>query len=429
MRWAFCIILVSLCCVVGAQAQSPAPSPTIDETVVQSGGPSGWRERFNHLRRTGEVSPGNLPQVPVNLKEDYYRLLDGNLWLKQGGFVELDAFLDQGESVGPFAFTPSQIGTTPATDDRILSLGPDARLSFRRSRINLDAYLSRPALWQGTRLYAEVDFYGKDGAPRLRHAYVALPYLVAGRTDSAFRDTDAEPETVDVSGPNAMFGNRQQGIRAIIPLGEYRLALAAENPGGLITPSGFEARDDGLRSSIDLAGHLRANHDWGHLQLSGLYRNIKLEGFPEQPTSFRGWGIGLSGRRAWGADDNLLFEVALGDGIGRYITDLSGTDSEVGLDAEGLLGTQFAHSAYLGYQHHWSATLRSTLYGGYAQVELREGQPAASYRRGVKLALNLIKDLTDHDRVGVELIHGTREDRDGQSRAANRLQFFFRHSF
>ncbi|MCA9777393.1 MAG: hypothetical protein KC800_11770, partial [Candidatus Eremiobacteraeota bacterium] len=206
-------------------------------------------------------------------------------------------------------------------------------------------------------------------------------------------------------------------------------SLAAENPGGIITPNGFELQDDGLRNSIDLAANLRANKEWGHLQLSGLYRNIKLDGFPGQQNSFKGWGLGLSGKKRIGEDDDLLFEVVLGDGIGRYISDLRGTDSEVGYDSSGLLGTQFSHGAYLGYQHHWSESTRSTIYGGYARVSLRDGQPPDSYRRGTKLAVNLMRDLTEKDRVGLEFMIGKRENLDGQSMSASRLQFMFRHSF
>jgi len=406
------------------QPQPDSESPTVDD------GPPGWRERFKHLKRTGEVSPGNLPQVPVDLKEDYFRLLNGNLWLKPGGFVELDLYLDQGDPVGLFAFAPSQIGTVPTDEGRrFLELGTDSRLSFRRTRLSLDAYTPRPAVWQGTRFYLEADFFGKDGAPRLRHAYVELPYLILGRTNSAFRDTDAEPETVDANGPNARFGSRQQGVRVIVPMGDYRLSLAAENPGGIITPNGFEIEDDGLRNSVDLAANLRLNKQWGHLQLSGLHRNIKLEGFPGQQSSFKGWGLGLSGKKRFGEDDDALFEVVMGDGVGRYISDLRGTDSEVGYDSTGQLGTQFAHAAYLGYQHHWSESTRSTVYGGYAQVSLRDGQPADSYRRGTKLAVNVMRDLTENDRVGLEFMIGKRENLDGRSMSASRLQFMFRHSF
>lgn len=440
-------LLVILCLVlpVGAQTEDgPSSSEVVHpveieiEPVTDSAaestedveGPAGWKERFNHLRRTGEVSPGNLPQVPANLKDDYFRLLNGNLWLNPGGFVELDAYLDQGDPVGLFAFTPSKIGTVPPEENRrFLELGPDARLSLRRTRLSLDAYLPRPAIWQGTRFYLEVDFFGKDGAPRLRHAYVALPYLIVGRTNSAFKDPDAEPETVDISGPNSIFGSRQQGVRVIVPFGDHRLSLGAENPGGIITPNGFELEDDGLRNSVDLAGNFRANQEWGHLQVSGVYRNIKLEDFPGQQNSFKGWGLGLSGKKQIGEKDAFVFEAVMGDGVGRYISDLSGTTSEVGYDAAGVLGTQFAHGAYLGYQYHWTESTRSTFYGGYAQVNLREGQPSDSYRRGTKLALNVMHDLSEQDRVGLEFMLGQRENFDGQTMSANRLQFLFRHSF
>lgn len=412
------------------QDQGEAEPSTEQSEEVEVEGPSGWKERFEHLKRTGEVSPGNLPQVPVDLNKNYVRLFNGGLWLDPGGFVELDAYLDGGDPVGLFAFTPSQIGTEPAAESkRFLQLSPDWRLSLRRTRLSLDAYTPRPAIWQGTRLYLEADFFGKDGAPRLRHAYVALPYLLLGRTNSAFKDTDAEPETVDINGPNAIFGSRQQGIRVIVPLGDYRLALAAENPGGIITPNGFKLQDDRLRDAIDLAGHLRANESWGHLQLSGVIRNLKVEGFPGQPDTFRGWGVAFSGKRQIHENDHLVFEVVMGDGIGRYISDLSGTNSEVGLDTLGVLDTQFAHGGYLGYQHHWDDATRSTVYAGFVEVDLRGGQPADSYRRGSKIALNLMRNLSERDLVGLEFMLGKRESFDGQTGSANRLQFLFRHSF
>jgi hypothetical protein len=344
--------------------------------------------------------------------------------------VELDAYLDQGDPMNLFAFTPSTIGSTPPSEsERFLELGTDARLSLRRTRLSLDAYTPRPAIWQGTRFYLEADFFGKDGAPRLRHAYVSLPYLLVGRTNSAFKDPDAEPETVDISGPNAIFGSRQQGIRVIAPLGDYRLSVAAENPGGIITPNGFELQDDGLRDSVDLAAHLRTNREWGHLQLSGVSRNLKLAGFPGDQDSFKGWGLGFSGKRHLGEHDSLLFEFSMGEGIGRYISDLSGTSSEVGYDAQGRLGTQFAHGGYLGYQHHWNKATRSTIYGSYVKVNLRDGQPADSYQRGSKIALNVMRDLSESDRIGVELMLGKQENFDGETMSANRLQFLFRHSF
>lgn len=384
------------------------------------------------LDQVGEVSPGAAPQVPLDLKTNYRSLFGGALWLKGGGFLQVDLVGDHGARSRPFSFAPSRFQSSSATESDTsgyLMLGPDARMGLRRTRLYLDLYSPYPRIRQGARAYGEIDFSGKDGQLNVRHLYLALPYLVLGRTNSAFKDPGAEPETLDPGGPNAKLGLRQQGARLTFPLGRFSLALGLEDPGPGISPQGTDLEDDGLKRRPDLTAHLRHDTDWGHLQLASVRRELVSmdPSFNEQ--NYAGWGLGLSGRVYTQAKNNLSFELGGGPGLGRYINDLAGTSSELGLDQSGRLVTQTAVGGYLAYQH-WlddKTRLNATVSG--VGVDLASGEPDDSYQQGYKAALNVVKDVSPNMRVGLELQHGLRVSKDGDQLSGSRLGAMFRYSF
>jgi hypothetical protein len=57
------------------------------------------------------------------------------------------------------------------------------------------------------------------------------------------------------------------------------------------------------------------------------------------------------------------------------------------------------------------------------------GQPDNSLYMTNYFAANLIWHFTDRAFAGVEYLHGTRENKDGDSGYANRLQFSVKYSF
>lgn len=355
---------------------------------------------------------------------------------KFSGYLQVDSIQDFGNAGDPFVFTPSTIpvdggSTSQVTGRGALVLGPYARITTRRTRVGADVRLPGPDFTGGTRFYTEGDFYGRDGAPRLRHLYVEWPYLTVGLTFSAFRDGDAEVDTLDLAGPNATIGRRQQGVRLVAPWRGGQVALGLEESGGLVSPTGFVAADDGLRVKPDIAGHVRHDFGVGHLQVSGVLRDLRTTGFTSANERFTGWGTAVTGRLFLDDErrDRLQAALTFGEGLGNYVSDLSGTGSELGLDAQGLLGTQFASGGYLGYQHWWDEGLRSSLYYSYVQVDLRDGQPSDSYRRGQNWGVNVMWDLDPHWMIGAEFMNGSRQDKDGDVGTASRLLFSTRYSF
>jgi len=382
------------------------------------------------LDRSGEVNPGDSPQIPSDLHANYTPFLGDTLWLKAGGYLQLEASGDFGATGRQFTLTPSQLGTEVGQDTSgFIPLGMDARLNFRRTRLHLDAYSTFPEIRHGSRAYAEIDFSGKNGSVNLRHLFLSLPYVLIGRTNSAFKDPAAEPESIDSGGPNAKMGLRQQGIRAVIPIGGDTLSLALEDPGPGISPDGSDLSDDGLKRKLDWAGHYRSNTDWGHLQFSAIRRDLSLINSlsaTDPVNKFTGWGVGLSGQAFVDDKDNFQFEFSAGPGLGRYLNDLAGTRSELGVTADGQVHPQFAWGGFVAYQHWLDEETRLNTYLSTTQVNLLSGQAADSFQRGYKVSLNVMRDVTENLRLGLEYEHGFRVSRDGFTAAGGRLEFMIR---
>ena len=402
---------------------------TSDEAAPD--GPVGWEKRQKADRRKGSITVDNIPHVPPNL-DDYRPLFWKSLYVEANGFVQVDLINDLKPIKNLFSFPPSTIPFTndySVQDGGYILLGPSSRISARRTRFGASLYTPAPRFSQGTRLFFEMDFSGIDGAPNVRHAFVAWPNVILGRTDSVFKDSDAEPETVDPAGPNAIFGTKQNGLRFVLPIEDYNLAVSVENTGGIITPTGVSSTSDRLTSNLDYGMHLRGNEEWGHFQVSGIVRNLRTEDFGPRNQAFTGFGLALSGQVYTGEKDNHQFAVVYGNGIGSLISDLAGTNSEVGFNSQGQLGTQKAFGTYLAYQHWWDESSRSTLYGSYVDVGVRSGQPPTTYKRGTKVGLNFYRTFSKHLSWGTEYALGSRTNFDGESRSASRLQTMIRYRF
>ena len=66
--------------------------------------------------------------------------------------------------------------------------------------------------------------------------------------------------------------------------------------------------------------------------------------------------------------DKLSAQVTYGEGVARYINDLSGENIDAALDG-GRLEAIPVFAAMAGYTHHWSEHWRSTVSGGYVHAD------------------------------------------------------------
>jgi hypothetical protein len=339
------------------------------------------------------------------------------------------------------------------TDDRFITssipiagteaAGKGARMtsSARPSRFNLD--LRTPTGVGAMRAFIEGDYAGSGSSFRLRHAYGQWRKFTMGQTWSTFADPEAEPDGIDFEGLNAISLFRQAQVRWTHPFGErLSLAIAGENPAPDISAAdgspvqGVNQVPDAvvrLRWSPGEKTLVRAGQGGtllrggGHVQLAFLVRQIRGEYEPNATLSTQGTGYHLSGRlrSPWHGDrDRILFATAGGWGIGRYITDLGslGGQDAVYDPASNTLEALPVASAYVGYEHWWSPTLRSTTTWGSVFVDNLGIQVGDSLHRTDRATLNLSWSPIPRIDVVGELLWGRRIDKDGQRGEATQMQ-------
>ena len=116
--------------------------------------------------------------------------------------------------------------------------------------------------------------------------------------------------------------------------------------------------------------------------------------------------------------------LAGGWGIGRYITDLRtlGGQDAVYDPATNTLQALPVASAYVGYEHWWSATWQTTATWGTVLVDNLDVQAGDAFHRTDRATLNLSwSPIPRLDLVG-EFLWGRRIDKDGRRGEASQIQ-------
>jgi len=326
------------------------------------------------------------------------------------------------------------------TDDRFLTnsipvgvpdtSGEDKRIniSARASRLNVE--FRTPIGAQEVRAFFEGDFAGISNAFRLRHSYAQFLGFIVGQTWSTFSDPEADVEDLDFEGISSENVIRQPLIRyawRVDP--RTRAAVAVETPAVSITGG------SGVNLIPDVVGRVfRETEKGGHVQLAGVVRQVRGEAVPGDVRADWGWGLSGSGVFPFQfkkLQDRVIFQVNGGAGIARYINDLNslGGQDAVFDSTTGDLHALPAFGWYVAYEHSWkewkaaeTMNLRSTLLWSFVAVDNFDFQPQDAYHRTHRFAANLVFSPADRVDVGLEVIRGTRENKDGQEASATQLQ-------
>ena len=351
--------------------------------------------------------------------------------------------------------------------------------SSRESRLNFETRTPTP--WGESRTFVEFDFAGTNNfsqqnlvhvsnglVPRLRLAYGTLAGFLAGQADSNFRDSDAEPETLDFGGPAGEAGpTRIPQVRYTVlgPLGSA-WSLALEAPAtDVITPAGLVETDtnvgglpggpgqvisattigcvaNGIVISATLGCTLSGDpakntapdvtfasywaQPWGHVDFRFVLRDLDFNDGRFVSKQFIGYGGGISGdvKPGWFGwkKDDIVWQFTVGEGIGRYIYD--NTNAALATNYLAVPSTPAAarsvivkpigeFGAVLGYQHFWLPELRSTAAFGYSYYEIPSQligptQSIVSNKELMTTHVNLIWSPVSFIDAGVEYMWGQR---------------------
>ena len=334
--------------------------------------------------------------------------------LFQHDFIqELDGIGDRFE----FKTNTIPIDGTPEADQE-----GGTTITARETRFNVD-FRSEA---DGTKLRAffEADFAGSGNSFRLRHAYAEAGRVLGGQTWTTFMDISARPLTVDFEGPDTELFVRQAMIRYTHPLSEnLTWAIAVEDPSPqFVVPAGL---DGGPRSEVpDVPTYLRFAFGRGHVQLAAIGRQIRFDGVSGSPNLDEiGWGASGSFRCKIFGQDEIMGQLAHGEGIARYVESLNGQNVDALITPAGALETIPVTAAVIGFIHHWSPALKSGIAYGAADLDTDPLLPAPTIAGTEDARLNLIHSPHPLLEYGVEALWGTRENQDGASGEAWRAHF------
>ena len=335
--------------------------------------------------------------------------------IKLGGYVKLDVIHDLNPIGSPYFFDVTEIPTDG-------SEGQTTTLNARESRLHLD--VRQPSGIGELRIYVEGDFYGTNGAFRLRHAFLELgEHWRAGQWWSNFMDEDMIPATLDFEKPGAYAFRRAAMVRYktdVSPNAYFAIAIEQPSNGGIDLPETGQYE----RPYPDLTLRYRLTGKWGHLQLSALAASIRYRLATGDTENLFLAGGNVSGSFNVFNSDKFSYQVVYGPGVGRARGGIS-----AGPDENGELSAFTDLGMTASYKHSWSEKFSSLLVFNYGHVGDPGGIPNTTISNVYYGAVNLIWHVTPSSFVGLEYLHGGREDLSTADGTANRIQLSLKHSF
>jgi hypothetical protein len=366
----------------------------------------------------------NLPLDPKY--HGFFRLPGTETMLKIGGYFKTDFIYDLKPAGNTDSFIPSSF---PVPQPTALN---NTTVSIRPTRLSLDFRVPYTAVGD-VRFYVEGDFFGTNSTtPRLRHAYAQAKNFLVGQTFSNFMDPDAFPDTLDFQGPNGMVSLRNPQFRygfALSPSTTFYVSVEKASSDVIFKTPQFSSQPDS--PSPDGAIRLRQEFNRGHFQIAGIFRSIAAFLPNGKTDSVFGWGVNTSLGFKTVGKDNLIFAVAAGHGISRYIQDTSG----LGIDAEptSALNPHLEATPAVGieaaYQHYWLKRLRSSAVYSYAAVNNSDLAASTTYNHATYTGTNLIWNPGGSLYLGAEFLYGWSMEQNGLSANAPRIQFSAKYSF
>ncbi len=272
---------------------------------------------------------------------------------------------------------------------------------------------------------------------RLRHAWGELGAFGAGQSFSPFMDIDVFPNSIEYWGPNGMVFFRNVQVRWMPLRGENELFVALERPGASGDAGRYEDRVEleGIKARFplpDLSAHYRMNRGWGHVQVSGIVRQIKWDDTNDDGLDLSGdvlgWGAHVSTNVKFGKDV-LRGSVVYGAGIQNYMNDAP-ADVGIGDDPDEIGEALPLLGLVAFYDHAWNDRFSTSI--GYSRLDIDNsaGQADDAFKVGQYALVNLLYTPVPGVMVGGELQWGKRENNaDGFSSDDLRFQFSAKYNF
>lgn len=388
----------------------------------------------------GAAETKTIPVVPVRAQASSPL---GSTEVDISGYIKLDILysrFDKGEVAqggGRDFYLPNSI---PVSAD-----GGQGRsfMDFHAKETRLVIKTETPFEGYKIGTHIEADFIVNQGAGNevvtnaynlgFRRAFVTYSNFLIGQEWSTFQNLGVLPETLDfVAFPsNGTIFVRQPQVR--YTFGGFQLAL--ENPETTVLPAGggaVSASGDAVVPDLVLRYNFKLGDN--EFSVAGLARQLSVENaavggdnpVPAVEDSVSAGGATLSGKIPLG-DDNLMFQVVAGNGVGRYVALATSADAVLSngeLEPIGLI------AGYVAYKHLWNSQWRSTATAAYFSADNDPQQTGTAVTsKAASYSVNLLYSPAPKLTFGLEARRATREVESGADGALTRLQFSTKYAF
>jgi len=327
--------------------------------------------------------------------------------------------------------------------------GTDGRFfaGVRQSRLGVKGFIPTSAGEIKTIFEFELFGTGVDAGQttfRLRHAWGELGQVGAGQTWSPFMDIDVFPNSIEYWGPNGMVFFQNVQLRwTPWQKEDSNLMIALERPGASADQGVYTGRIElqgvtGRFPLPDLSAHYRTAGKWGHLQLSGIVRQIKWDDNNDDQYDLTGtatgWGLHASSNLKVAKKHVARLSVVYGEGIQNYMNDAPvdiGIQNNFSNPKTPVVGKPLpllGISAFIDL--NWNAKWTSTV--GYSMLDIdnTDGQAANAFEKGQYALANVLYYPVANVLLGPEIQWGKRENfKDGFTSDDFRIQFSAKYNF
>ena len=408
----------------GAYSDGTEVNGVPERAIILSGDASKIHDRVMTVLYDTNDLHFHDPGVPRFLFVDR----EGNTALGIGGYVEGVFSADFHGAIDDPAFITHSI-PVPSSPTLRNRFGADV------SRSTIFLKLVRNTGIGVLNAYVQTNFEGDNGGYglKLKQAYVSLGDVMAGLARSTFVDAAAGAPTIDYQGPSGEVGGENVLLRYRHEFAsDWAVAVGVEMPEATYTTVAGESEKINQRVP-DIPAYIQYGWHGGasHIRLSAIFRELSYRDVLDGSNCFAtGYGVQLSGVSDFYDIVGLYYQATCGKGLGRYVNDLSGFGYDLIPSATaGKMKAPASFSFAAGLRFN----LRDNFFvsGSYSLSRLydQEVMPADTYRRGNYFVVNAFYTPISDLQIGVEYLHGSRRDMNGESDSANRLQAMVKYSF
>ncbi len=336
------------------------------------------------------------------------------------GFGKTNVFWDNQNLGSTDLFVPANIKIGAPKE-------PNFFIGAKQTRIGFDVKQTLASEVLSIKL--EGDFHNDasnaNGLFRMRHAFANYKWLLVGMTWSNFFDPDVNPVVVDFEGPNSSTLMRTPQIRFSTYKTKNVFSVSLENPIEKITV-GDSITVLPVRVPDVIAGY-RINGNFGFVKVAGLLRELRYQS--DEARSLLSYGATIMTSINVGKKDKLRFQGVMGTGVASYIQGASSLNYDAIYNGTNQLQELKMYGSNISYQHFWKDAVYTSVTAGILNAEENDALGPNNFKSGYYASVNLFWEAVKNLAFGAEVVAGSRQNYDGATGSAIRLQFNATYSF